>query len=72
LNDGNTENRWSSDHGTIVSGKPQHIVAIVDGPKIVTFVIDGKLCDGGEILRLRMYNRYLRTSEAVAAFRAGY
>jgi hypothetical protein len=104
LNDGTTENRWSSDPGTIVSGKPRHIVAIVDGgPKIVTFVIDGKLCDGGEarpfgwgrfsphiesangapelrigarldgeILRLRMYNRYLRTSEAAAAFRAGY
>jgi hypothetical protein len=104
LNDATTENRWSSDPGTIMAGQPQHIVAIVDGgPKIVTFVIDGKLCDGGEarpfgwgrfsphlasangapdlrigarldgrILRLRMYNRYLRTSEAVAAFRAGH
>ena len=72
------------------------------GPKVISFVIDGKLNDGGEarqfgwgrfnpnlrsaagaaqirigrdidgqVLSLRVYNRYLRTSEAVAAFRAG-
>jgi hypothetical protein len=99
LNDGTTENRWSSDPGTIKAGEPQHIVAIVDGgPKIITFVIDGRLCDGGDarqfgwgrfsphlksagggselrinssLLRLRIYNRSLRTSEAIAAHRAG-
>lgn len=103
LNDGRTENRWASDPGSLVAGKPQHIVAIVDGgPEIITFVIDGKLNDGGDarqfgwgrfnpnlksaagapeirigqnldgkVLNLRLYDRYLRTSEAVAAFRAG-
>src|SRR5437763_976122 len=31
------------------AGKQHHVVATVDGgPKIITFVIDGKLCDGGE------------------------
>ena len=104
LNDGRTESRWASDPGSLVTGKPQHIVAIVDGgPEIITFVIDGRLNDGGDrrqygwgrfspnlksvagapeirlgnnlegkVLSLRLYDRYLRTSEAVAAFRAGW
>lgn len=103
LSDGRTDSRWASDPGSLVAGKPQHIVAIADGgPKIITFVIDGKLHDGGEarqfgwgrfnpnlktaagapemrigrnldgkVLSLRLYDRYLRTSEAIAAFRAG-
>jgi len=49
LNDGRTENRWASDAGMIDTGKPHHVVVTVDGgPKIITFVIDGKLCDGGD------------------------
>jgi hypothetical protein len=49
LDDGRTENRWASDPGSIEAGKPHHVVATVDGgPKIITFVIDGKLCDGGD------------------------
>ena len=76
---------------------------IVDaGPKIITFVVDGVLCDGGEarpcgwgrcqgeladvsgsgklrvspslggdLKGLRIYRRYLRTSEAVANYHAG-
>jgi hypothetical protein len=75
------------------------VVATVDGgPKIITFVVDGVLCDGGDerqfgwgrftpnlrevngaaslrvhpsVQRLRIYNRALRTSEAVGNFRAG-
>ncbi len=97
LNDGRTENRWASDPGMVSDGKPHHIAAIVDGgPKIITFVIDGLLNDGGDdrqfgwgryspnlqsangapmlrvapsVKSLRLYNRALRTSEAVAAFR---
>ncbi len=103
LNDGRSESRWASDPGTLVEGKIQHIVAIVDGgPKIISFVTDGKLNDGGDVrqfgwgrfspnlktaagaaemrigsnldgqvLSVRLYNRYLHTSEAIAAFRAG-
>ena len=30
-------------------GQLHHVVAIVDGgPKVITFVVDGALCDGGE------------------------
>lgn len=102
INDGRTENSWSSDPGAIQAGHTHHVVVIVDGgPKIISFVVDGKLCDGGddrqfgwgrfspnlrsanggtalrigpsfrgEILRLRIYNRYLRVSEAIGNFRA--
>ncbi|HUU60364.1 MAG TPA: hypothetical protein VMZ50_12525, partial [Phycisphaerae bacterium] len=80
-----------------------HAAVIVDGgPKIISFVVDGRFCDGGEwrqfgwgrfspdlrgaggsdtlrigpalrgeIKALRIYNRPLRTSEAVANFKAG-
>jgi hypothetical protein len=95
--DGKTTSSWQSDPGTIAAGKLQQVVAIVDpGPKIISFVIDGQLCDGGKhrqfgwgrfktalhesgggpllaataVQHLRLYNRYLRTSEAVANHRA--
>ena len=103
LNDGRTENRWDCDPGMLQAGKLHHLTVIVDGgPKIISFVVDGKLCDGGdyrqfgwgrfspdlqdvqgakklqigqglkgEIRSLRIYNRYLRTSEASGNFRAG-
>ena len=48
INDGRTENRWASDAGSLTVGERHHVVATVDGgPKIVTYVIDGKLQDGG-------------------------
>ena len=81
------------------AGKLHHVVAIADvGPRIITFVIDGVLCNGGTerdygwgrwhgrlagvsgsgelqissaVKRLRIYNRYLRTSEAVASYHEG-
>jgi len=103
LNDGRTENRWACDPGWLKTGCLYHIVVSVDGgPRIVTFVVDGRLYDGGEtrqfgwgrfspnlrgangsktlqiaptldgrIHRLRLYNRYLRTSEAVGNYRSG-
>ena len=103
LNDGRAESRWDCDPGVLEPGKMHHLAAIVDGgPKIISFVVDGKLCDGGEsrqfgwgrynpnlcdvngagslriapglngrVEALRVYDRYLRTSEAVSNFRAG-
>jgi hypothetical protein len=100
LNDGRTESRWASDPGTLQPGRLQHIAVTVDGgPKIISYVIDGILNDGGDarqfgwgrfspnlrsaegaadlridpksVRRLRVYNRPLRTSEAIAAFGAG-
>jgi hypothetical protein len=99
LHDGRQECSWESDRGLVEAGKPQHVVIIVDGgPKIITMVVNGVLCDGGEdrqfgwgrfsptlrapngadtlrlapaVRALRLYNRALRTSEAVGNFRAG-
>lgn len=99
LNDGRTECAWSSDQNLLAAGKPHHAVITVDGgPKIITFVVDGVLCDGGDqrqfgwgrfspnlrtpagspaltispaVKALRLYNRALRTSEAVGNFKAG-
>jgi len=49
LNDGRTENRWYCEPGMLEAAKVHHIGIIVDGgPKIISFVIDGKFCDGGK------------------------
>ncbi len=103
LSDGRTENRWDCDPGLLTPEAWHHLVVIVDGgPKIITFVVNGVLCDGGdfrqfgwgrftphlrhvngaatlrigpklsgEIGQLRLYDRALRTSEAIANYRAG-
>jgi Concanavalin A-like lectin/glucanases superfamily len=99
LNDGRQESSWDCDRGLIKPGRLHHVVITADGgPKIITFVMDGLLCDGGDqrqfgwgrfsptlltpkgsptlkiapgIRSLHVYNRPLRTSEAVGNFRAG-
>jgi len=99
LFDGRTKAAWKCDAGLITAGKEHHVAAIVDaGPKIITFVVDGRLCDGGParqygwgryegelgdvtgsaevhvvpaVGKLRLYRRYLRTSEAIGNFHAG-
>ncbi len=99
LSDGTTTATWDCDPGLLQAGKLHHVVAIADaGPRIITFVVDGVLCDGGQhrqygwgrwtgtlgtvlkagplaagpsLKSLRVYDRYLRTSEAVGNFQAG-
>jgi len=64
LNDGRTECRWACDAALLSVGAPQHLVCIVDGgPKIISFVINGRLCDGGEERQFGWgrYNPHLRT-----------
>jgi len=49
LNDGRTENRWDCDPGRLQAGQLHHVAVVVDGgPRIITFLVDGQLCDGGE------------------------
>ncbi len=99
LDDDRTRAAWESDRGLLQASAPQHVVITVDGgPKIITFVVNGVLCDGGDLRQfgwgrfspnlrtpagaatckigpavraLRIYDRALRTSEAVGNFRAG-
>ncbi len=100
VDDGRTRASWDSDPHVVTVGKHHHVVIVLDGgPKIITFVVDGHLCDGGDVRQfgwgrfsphlrhangsprllvdgavqaLRIYGRALRTSEAVAHFRAGW
>lgn len=107
MHDGKQRAAWDSDPGThagsLKAGVWQHVAVIVDGgPRIITWVVDGVLNDGGavrqfgwgrfpatlgdvngastaklapvlqgELGKLSLYGRYLRTSEAVGNFRAG-
>ncbi len=48
LSDGRQESAWASDAGLLRAGQRHHVVTTIDGgPKIVTFVVDGLLNDGG-------------------------
>ncbi len=105
VSDGQHTGFWACDRNLLRPGVWHHVVANVDGgPDVISFVIDGVLCDGGteciygwgrfspevddvsgpgagplriapdlegRIDRLRIYNRYLRTSEAIANYHAG-
>ncbi|GAB4051803.1 LamG-like jellyroll fold domain-containing protein [Spirosoma litoris] len=48
MNDGRTQSAWACDEGVLAENKPHYVSIIVDGgPKIVAFVVDGILNDGG-------------------------
>jgi hypothetical protein len=64
LHDGRTDCRWACDAGLLKAGEPQHLVCLVDGgPKIISFVVNGQFCDGGEERQFGWgrYNPNLRT-----------
>lgn len=49
MGDGRSTSSWASDSGVVQGGKKHHVVVTVDGgPKIITYVVDGVLCDGGD------------------------
>jgi hypothetical protein len=102
INDGRLETSWQTDP-VLQPDVDHHVVAIVDGgPKVISFVVDGILCDGGlvrpygwgrfsaylrdangapqlkigprfngQLSVLRIYDRYLRTSEAISNYQSG-
>jgi hypothetical protein len=48
MNDGRHAAEWCSDAGLLTAGRRHHVAFIVDGgPKIISIVVDGRLCDGG-------------------------
>lgn len=52
------EDLWDSDPGVLEPGKLHHVIVTVDGgPKIITWVIDGKLNDGG-VYRPKGWHRF--------------
>jgi hypothetical protein len=47
--DGQTRACWDTDAGSVKPGATHHVVIIFDGgPKVISFLVDGKLLDGGE------------------------
>ncbi|HID23467.1 MAG TPA: hypothetical protein EYP14_13865, partial [Planctomycetaceae bacterium] len=49
LRDGRHTAVWNTDPGLLEPGKRHHVVAIVEArPRIILFVVDGQLCDGGD------------------------
>jgi len=74
LNDGRCESRWASDAGLLRAGELHHLVAIVDGgPKIILWVVDGALCDGGDQRQFGWgrYNPNLRGVSGAPKLRIG-
>jgi len=104
LSDGALTNQWRCDSGLLTTHQTHHFGIVVDGgPRLITFVVDGVVCDGGQerqfgwgrfssalvdvngereaklaptfrghLLTLRVYDRYLRNSELIANYRAGW
>ena len=49
LSDARCTSSWTSDAERLLDGAPNHVCIIIDGgPKLILFVINGELCDGGE------------------------
>lgn len=97
--DAQTRAAWDSDPGLLTVGQRHHVVVTLDaGPKVIMFLVDGQLCDGGStrqygwgrydadlgdvsgtgkyrvaasVRHFRLYDRPLRTSEAVSNYHAG-
>ena len=72
--DGHSESRWDSDRDCLQAEKRHHIVAIVDGgPKLILFVVDGLLCDGGDFRQFGwgQYNPWLRGVAGAEMLRIG-
>ena len=69
MNDGRQSVSWDSDAGGLKAGKLQHVVITVDGgPKIITFIVNGVLCDGGDERQFGWghYSPTLRTPNGAA------
>lgn len=67
LNDGRTECAWDCDAELLQVGREHNLVIIVDGgPKLILFVVDGRLCDGGEARQFGWgrYSPHLREANA--------
>jgi hypothetical protein len=71
LNDGQTCNRWTSDP-VLRAGRRQHLVVNIDGgPRIISFIVDGRFCDGGAARQFGWgrFSPYLRHVNGAAEIR---
>ena len=74
ISDGRTTSTWDCDKGMLEEGKDHYMSVIVDGgPKIILFVIDGILSDGGEDRQFGWgrFNPYLHEVNGAADWTIG-
>jgi len=74
LNDGKVQSSWSCDAHVITPGKDHYATIIVDGgPRIISFVIDGILNDGGETRQFGWgrFNPYLKSLAGAGSVKIG-
>jgi hypothetical protein len=74
LSDGRTQSVWSCDEGLLKAGTDHHVSIIVDGgPRIISFVVDGILNDGGDTRQFGWgrFNPYLQSVGGAAELRIG-
>ena len=103
LSDGRTQSVWACDENVLKAGQNHQVSVIVDGgPRVISFVVDGVLNDGGDqrqfgwgrfnpylqsvsgasemvigpaihgvVRSVRVYDRALKTSEAIGNYKAG-
>jgi hypothetical protein len=68
ISDGQTENHWTCD-SVLQAGHRHHLVVNIDGgPRLIVFIIDGRLCDGGDARqfgwgRFSPYLRHINASD---------
>ncbi|MBN2450111.1 MAG: exo-alpha-sialidase [Lentisphaeria bacterium] len=74
LHDGRTTSRWDCDPGVLTIRHEHHVGIVVDGgPKIISFVVDGRFHDGGQSRQFGWgrFNPNLRTPHGAADLRLG-
>lgn len=72
MSDGRQTSSWSSDEATLLPGKLTHLTLVVDGgPRVIAFVADGLLQDGGERRQFGWgrFSPHLRDVNSGAAWR---
>lgn len=74
LNDGRQECRWDSDPGCLQPGRDHHLAVVCDGgPRLILFIVDGVLCDGGDFRQFGWgrFSPTLRDLTSTAPLRTG-
>ena len=74
MNDSRSESRWDCDPGLLPPDRDHHAVIVVDGgPRIISFVVDGVLCDGGGVRPFGWgrFSPYLNNVNSGAPLRVG-